>query len=329
METESNNQKIARILGKIGELYTLERDTYRTKTFLDAANAIRAYRGEITSGKQAASVLPRIGPSLIKEIDQILKIGTTDRLEQLEVKHPEISEKEKIIKEFKTIHGIGEASAEKFYQAGCRTILDIGSKCAHMLTEAQRLGILYSEHFKLKIPREEIDVIKNILTQLFDQIDPNLEWQIVGSYRRGELESGDIDILIKSTPTVNLSIIVNKINAYGYLRGTLALGLSKYMGIFQLDQSRAARRLDLLIIDPEEWTTALMYFTGSQRFNILMRQRAKDLGYRLNEHALIDNLGNAILVSTEEDIFNVLGIKYLTPEERVRDLVQLTLIFQK
>ena len=46
------------------------------------------------------------------------------------------------------------------------------------------------------------------------------------------------------------------------------------------------RRIDFLYADPKEYAFATLYFTGSKAFNTVMRQRALDLGYTLNEHGL-------------------------------------------
>ncbi len=191
-----------------------------------------------------------------------------------------------------------------------------------------KLSIFYRNHLSERIPRNEMDAIN----QSFKNIFPGIQLEIVGSYRRGEQTSGDIDVLIKSAPGVSLLSIVNTLKKYDTISGDLALKESKYLGLFHMPK-RNVRRLDILIISPDSWASALMYFTGSQRFNILMRQRAKDLGYRLNEYGLFYvsspgekfNVGTAqrIPINTEDDIFNKLNVVYMTPEERTRDLIGL------
>ena len=44
--------------------------------------------------------------------------------------------------------------------------------------------------------------------------------------------------------------------------------------------------IDFLYTKPNEYAFATLYFTGSKAFNTVMRQRAQDLGYTLNEHDL-------------------------------------------
>ena len=43
---------------------------------------------------------------------------------------------------------------------------------------------------------------------------------------------------------------------------------------------------DLRVVSDAEYSSALMYFTGSKEHNIVMRQRAIERGLRLNEYGL-------------------------------------------
>ena len=92
------------------------------------------------------------------------------------------------------------------------------------------------------------------------------------------------------------------------------------MGIVQLDDQHNGHRIDIRLVEPKSYIFALLYFTGSQRFNILMRQRAIELGMTLNEYGLYDNKGVSQPANSEEDIFNILRIKYIPPEARTRTI---------
>jgi DNA polymerase/3'-5' exonuclease PolX len=311
------NESLADHLFEIYKYYELDRDTYRAKTFKEASDKIKIYPDLIVSGKDAKEKIGTgIGPSTMEVIDQFIQTGTSERYNDLKNRY---QDREKVIELFRTIHGVGPVTANKFYDAGYRTFDDLWSNVN--LTNAQQLTILYRLHLAQRIPRKEMDLVNESFKRLFS----NIEYIIVGSYRRGEPNSGDIDILIKSSGNVYLSDIVNTLKKYDTIRGDLAQGESKYLGLFQLPGGNV-RRLDLLIIDPKSWASALMYFTGSQRFNILMRSRAIELGMRLNEYGLFDSQGYRIDSKSEEDIFDTLGVRYMEPEERKKDLVRLELL---
>ena len=79
---------------------------------------------------------------------------------------------------------------------------------------------------------------------------------------------------------------------------------------------------DLRVVSDAEYSSALMYFTGSKEHNIVMRQRAIDRGLRLNEYGLFrskeETRDPKLLVKcrTEEEIFEKLGLHYIPPEMR-------------
>ena len=102
-----------------------------------------------------------------------------------------------------------------------------------------------------------------------------------------------------------------------YIVGILAKGATKTLAIARV--GAAARRLDLLLTPPAEYPYAILYFTGSQGFNIGMRGWALTRGYTMNEHGMTQTVATAPAVpamDNEEDIFAFLGLKYIGPTER-------------
>jgi DNA polymerase beta len=77
---------------------------------------------------------------------------------------------------------------------------------------------------------------------------------------------------------------------------------------------------DKLEVTPlNEYVTSLVYFTGSQQFNIKMRARALELGYTLNEHSLSpvkDKVPKVLFFETEKSLFDFLKMEYIDPEYR-------------
>jgi DNA polymerase/3'-5' exonuclease PolX len=87
------------------------------------------------------------------------------------------------------------------------------------------------------------------------------------------------------------------------------MGLAKYL-------DNPIRRLDIRLVPLESFFTAYLYFTGSYEFNERMRGIAKRQGYKLNEYGLYKD-SKKIQIYSEQDVFDILGMKYLSPNERI------------
>jgi DNA polymerase beta len=161
---------------------------------------------------------------------------------------------------------------------------------------------------------------------------------VVGSYRRGAETSGDVDVLLR-VPSAWTSLmcgeylhnVVMALETAGYIEYILALGEKKCMGIARLpSKDYKARRVDFLITPEHEYACALLYFTGSDMFNVAFRQRALQKGYTLNEHSMTPmKLPDGTYAPapppfhTEQDIFRFLTLQYVEPSKRVEGAVRV------
>jgi len=167
-----------------------------------------------------------------------------------------------------------------------------------------------------------MDLIRDKIGSILDIY--KIKWDIAGSYRRQEESSGDIDVLVESRPDFNMDGLIQILQPI--IPAILAKGSTKTMGVIQISASYNGHRIDIRLIDPKSYAAALMYFTGSQYFNILMRRRAIELGLKLNEYGLYDHNGQSLPISSEEDIFRILKIAYIPPIERTKNIPNLTYI---
>jgi DNA polymerase/3'-5' exonuclease PolX len=145
---------------------------------------------------------------------------------------------------------------------------------------------------------------------------------LVGSFRRGAADSGDIDVLLTYPPSTSLAaaqrlfhMYILALKAEVYVVDELVHGDKKWMGYVKLGSGARIRRLDLLLTPPEEYAYSMLYFTGSDKFNIAMRRHSLSKGYSLNEHG-ITPIATTAPLTREEDIFAFLGLRYVPPTER-------------
>ena len=273
---------------------------------------------------------PAKGDGLGKEIRaKVETICTTGRLDIPE----EARQTAAALHIFQGIYGVGPKKAEDLIAAGYRTLADVQIAAAanpKLLNRNQHVGLRYYEDINSRIPRAEMDAHAALLMH---NKPAALEGVIVGSYRRGAANSGDIDMLIRTaSPSENagaaLAAYVQTLKAAGYIREVLAQGEHKCLAVAILPDSSSsaeggagkmkARRLDLLVTPPEEFPFAVLYFTGSDGFNVAMRSHALTMGFTLNEHALTQVSTGKIAkgIRNEEDIFAGLRLQWRAPHER-------------
>lgn len=132
---------------------------------------------------------------------------------------------------------------------------------------------------------------------------------VAGSTRRRKETVGDLDILVASfhseEPMDFLAdhILVSSV----ILRGPTKMSVRLESGL----------QLDLRVIPPERWGTALQYFTGSQQHNVQLRELALSKGYSLSEYALKKvGTDEEVLCADEADVYRNLGLKWVPPELR-------------
>ena len=297
------NEKLAQAFDVVARQY--KGDRFRKRAYENAASQIRNYDKPIKSGLQARREIKGIGESIAAKIDEILESGT---LKQIEAVSQAAKEKDKILKTFEKIYGVGIKIAQDWYDEGYRSLQDLIKKYPEM-TPAQQLGYKYYEDLQKTIPRSEIENVNEILKKAWEKFD--IRFVIGGSYRRGEPESSDIDIIVEDG--ISMEELLFPIRRY--IVGNLTKTTGKtWFGLVKF--SNTVRRMDILLVEPEEYPYTLIYFTGNLPLNIQLRTLASKLGYKLTGHELLDPKGNRVYLSDEKAIFNFFNLKYLSPEQR-------------
>jgi DNA polymerase/3'-5' exonuclease PolX len=300
------NEQIINIFHQLHDLRISQNEPWRAKAYQRAIDTIKNYPQPLTSGAEAQK-LPGIGASLASKIDEIIQTGTVAELSMAQSpKTVDDTERDNVLKLFQTIERVGPVTAKRWYDAGYRRIEDIPQEAT---TEGQWIGIQLYYDLIQRIPREEIQLAEKLLHQCLDPL--GIEFEIAGSYRRGKANSGDIDILVIDNPDMD---VLNTVVQCPLFRYRLAQGEKKFLGVGLIDQLH--RRIDVELVQPQHYPFAIVYFTGPGSFNVKMREYAAHHGLRLNEKGLFGSEGEFYPAQSEKDLFHILGLKYLTPEER-------------
>jgi len=301
----------------------IKKDKFKVIAYQKVLKSLAAHEGPIRSAEDLDNI-EGIGKKIRAKIEEIFATGTLQAAVQAAAALP-ISVYDDLLK----VHGIGPVKARKLVEEiGIKSIEDLRTRVAadsSLLDAGQKIGLRYFEEFNARIPREEMEVHEQIL---LNAKPTNMKIELVGSYRRGSPSSGDIDALINFPWTKSEADAIQHFHNYvksltesGYITEILAIGNHKCMAVSQIPGSAFHRRLDLLLTPSEEWPFAILYFTGSDRFNVAMRAHAQERGFTMNEHSISPLTAAARTTvlphfKTERDIFNFLGLRYIKPEER-------------
>lgn len=311
---------------------TQDRQTFKARAYGKVIAQLQTVTHPIRSWDDLKGVTG-IGEGIRKKIQEIFDTGTLASADAIR-KQSAFDVKE----QFMQIYGVGPVKAKSLIEdEKVRSIAELRAaveKDPKLLNKNQQIGLKYFEDLQERIPRQEMEkhesVVKQTAKKIFEK-DPKetkvpYTLEVVGSYRRGAMDSGDIDVLL-CFPTIFdeeeaaqlFSMYCDELVRRGYMEEILAIGPKKCMGISRVPGARA-RRLDILVTPKEQYAYALLYFTGSQKFNIAMRKHALDRGYTMNEHSMVplEGLNKPMppLMTEERDIFTFLEYPYVPPAER-------------
>ena len=142
------------------------------------------------------------------------------------------------LKLFYEIWGVGADTARKFYfDRGWKDIDDVVEFGWTTLNRVQQIGVKYYDEFQVKIPRAEVESIGEVVLRHARAVRgiEEVEWGgsrdmqavIVGGYRRGKEESGDVDVILshrEEAVTENLVVdVVGSLEGEGWITHTLTL----------------------------------------------------------------------------------------------------------
>lgn len=313
-------------LEKMRKKETADKQTWKARAYSVVIKQLKDYTGPITSLDDMKE-FKGIGQGIREKIVEILETGKLKQAEEFNANNDY-----SVINELLKVHGIGPAKAKDLVtKHGIKSLADL-KEHPELLNDKQKIALKYTSDFELRIPRAEMQKHEKYIKEVIGGIDPSLIVEVVGSYRRGAKDSGDIDVLI-THPDHNtndeqmedlLKRIVSVMDKGKYTYDTFALGNKKYLGVSKVKYGRHFRRLDLLLTHNHEFPFALLYFTGSQQFNVDMRNYCIQKGYSLSEYGLKylagENKGKFVdhPFKTEEDVFKFLGLEYVAPKDRAR-----------
>ncbi|MGD1995444.1 MAG: DNA polymerase/3'-5' exonuclease PolX, partial [Anaerolineae bacterium] len=183
------------------------------------------------------------------------------------------------------LHGMGARSEEKVLR---------GIESLRRRTGRVPLGTAWELAQALLVPLREVSGVMEVAP--------------AGSLRRMRDTVGDIDLLVSSEdpePAMTRFRELPQV-AEVLLSGPTKTSIRTHEGF----------QVDLRVLPPDRWGTALQYFTGSQAHNVRLRGLALDRGLSLSEYSLKREDGTEILCASEEEVYAALALPLIPPELR-------------
>ncbi len=314
------NKEVADILERMGKLLEIKGEiVFKTRAYYKAAETILSLPEDIEAvrNEDRLTQIPGIGKTLAEKISQFLDTGRMKAYEELTKEIPEG------LLEVVEIPSVGPKKAKLFFE-------QLKIKNPQDLSKAMEAGKLAGlpgiQEKTIENIRRGLKIVKEgqermhlgTATQVAEEFIAALkkvpevkDVVVAGSLRRGRETVGDIDLLVDSTdPAKVMGILtslpqVKSVNAHGETKSSV------------LTQNNV--QVDVRVVEPKSFGAALLYFTGSQSFNVKLRQLAIKKDMKVNEYGVFSVKGEQermLAGKTEEDCFKALGLPYVPPEVR-------------
>ncbi|HEX4263438.1 MAG TPA: DNA polymerase/3'-5' exonuclease PolX [Verrucomicrobiae bacterium] len=318
-----DKDQVAEILVGIGTLLELKGENpFKTRAYFNAARALEAINEPLAKlvAENRLGEINGVGEALQKKITELVTTGKLVYYEDLKASVPPGLLAMMDIpgvgpKKIKVLHDeLGIASVEELEKA-CQDgrvakLKGFGEKTAVNICEGINRRRSYASKHLLD---DALLAAESVLDDLRSHPDV-IRSSEAGSLRRRKEIIGDIDLLVSSKDPAS---VIDFFTRRPGILNVIAKGDTKASVLLE-----GGIQSDLRVVSDAEFPFALMYFTGNKEHNIVMRQRAIQRGLRLNEYGLFrskeETRDPKLLVkcSTEEEIFQQLGLNYVPPECR-------------
>ena len=322
MTMSITKDEIAATLESIAQLLELKGENpFKVRAYLSAARAIETFSGNLERVCQEATLteVPGIGKALAEKITELVETGRLPFYEELKAEFPAT------LFDLFELQGLGAKKIGALYEklgvcsleqleAACKSgkvaaLAGFGEKTAANICQAIESRRSYADSFLLGQVANAAELIYEDLRALPEVA----QVAIAGSYRRRKEVVHDLDFLVASSAPER---VMKFFTSHPLVESVLVAGPTK-----SSVRLKKGPQADLRVVANEQFPFALNYFTGSKEHNIVMRGRALQRGWTLNEYRLgpVENGKPSDPIPSirqESDLYRALGLDYVEPELR-------------
>jgi DNA polymerase (family 10) len=324
----SRNDEVAARLEEFADLLAATGVEYKPRAYRRAAENVRetsaAVEGLAAEGEDAVAEIDAVGDAISSKIVEYVETGEIAELTELREELP--VEMDALTR----VEGVGPKTVGTLYEAlGVRTLDDLETAAeAGEIREVKGFGakteqnILEGIDFARQASKRQLlgdalpraEEIRSDLTA----VDAVARCELAGSIRRFRPTVGDVDVLVGSTDP---EAVVDAFTGWREHATVIEAGTSK------ASLRVEGARVDLRVVDPDEFGAALQYFTGSKDHNVALRNRAIERDRKMNEYGVFDvsevedpdadqRAGERVGGETEKSMYAALSLPWIPPELR-------------
>jgi DNA polymerase (family X) len=311
-----DNRALSQVLSEIADLLEIRGDNaFKIRAYRTAAETLATWpQAVIQLDEQQLRAIPGVGKDLAARIRELAETGTSRYHQELLEQFPST------ILDLLRLQGVGPKTVAMLYSTlNIKSIGELATAAkAGKLRSLKGMGAKKEAQILASIEERSKDTGRHLLSDtaataqsLVDFLrvhDRNVELIPVGSLRRGRETCGDIDILAVG----GQQGLTDALISHPHVERVLGHGDTKTSVLL-----RGGYQADLRLVPLESRGAAMQYFTGSKAHNICVRDRAVQLGLKLNEYGLfkVDD-DSRVAGETEEGIYRALGMDWVEPELR-------------
>jgi DNA polymerase (family 10) len=324
----SRNEEVARLFEEYADLLDAKGVEYKPNSYRRAAENIREYPQQIeglaAKGKDAVEEIDGVGDAISSKVIEYFDTGEISELVELRRELPVD------MQALTSVEGVGPKTVGSLYEALDVTTLDELEAAAEAeeIREVKGFGPKTEENILANIPFAREAQERERLGEAWPLADAVLSYlrandavsraEVAGSIRRWRPTIGDVDVLVASE---NAERVVEALTTWENASTVVEAGESK------ASIRSNGVRVDLRVVVPEEFGSALQYFTGNKAHNVELRNLAIDRGLKMNEYGVFDvsgiddpdagrRVGDRIAGETEASMYEALDLPLIPPEMR-------------
>ncbi|MFB6073646.1 MAG: DNA polymerase/3'-5' exonuclease PolX [Haloarculaceae archaeon] len=324
------NDEIADLLEEFADRLEATGVEYKPRAYRRAAENVRAYHESVADlardgGADALDDIEGVGEAIAAKIVEYVETGAIAELEDLRAEMPAD------VEALTAVEGVGPKTVGALYEAlGIETLDDLeaaaeageirevsgfGEKTERSILEGIEFARQAHERRLLGEARPHGERIRDYLAER----ESVAAVELAGSLRRWRATIGDVDVLAASDDP---AAVVDALVGWDDADDVIEAGDTK------ASVRTGPVRIDLRVVVPGEFGSALQYFTGSKDHNVRLRNRAIERDLKMNEYGVFDvsgldeaaddgqRAGERIAGETEASMYAALDLPWIPPELR-------------